>query len=72
MISSIIQAHLFKIQPNGSEQEKKRHRIYYLLNAETKPKFLCLTYTNQRNIYFFFTEKELFKENAEGRTEQKA
>ena len=31
-----------------SEQEKKRHRIYDLLNAETKPKFLCLPYTKQR------------------------
>ena len=37
MISSIIQA-LFlkiKIQPNMSEQELKRQRIYDLLNAET-------------------------------------
>ena len=25
-----------------SEQEKKRQRIYDLLNAENKPKFLCL------------------------------
>ena len=39
-----------------SEQEKKRQRIYDLLNAETKPKFLCLPYTKQRKI--FFTEKE--------------
>ena len=31
-----------------SEQEKKRQRIYDLLNAETKPKFLCLLYTKQR------------------------
>ena len=38
MISSIIQAPFYiKIQPNMSEQEKKRQRIYYLLNAETKP-----------------------------------
>ena len=46
MISSIIQA-LFKIKiwPNMSEQENKRQRIYYLLNAKTKPKFLCLPYT---------------------------
>ena len=41
-----------------SEQEKKRQRIYDLLNAETKPKFLCLTYTKQRN---FFTLKEIFE-----------
>ena len=27
-----------KIQPTMSEQEKKLQRIYYLLNAETKPK----------------------------------
>ena len=45
MISSIIQA-LFKkikIQPDMSEQEKKRQRIYDLLNAETKPKFFLST-----------------------------
>ena len=60
MLSSIIQA-LFsiKIEPNMSEQEKKWQRIYDLLNAETKPKFLCLPYTKQRK---FFTGKELFKE----------
>ena len=38
MISSIIQTLFIKIQPNMSEQEKKRQRIYYFLNAETKPK----------------------------------
>ena len=27
-----------------NEQEKKRQIIYDLLNAETKPKFLCLPY----------------------------
>ena len=27
-----------KIQPNMRKQEKKRQRIYDLLNAETKPK----------------------------------
>ena len=61
MISSIIQV-LFKnkIQPNVSEQEKKRQRNYDLLNAETKLKFLCLPYTKQRQIHF--TGKELFKE----------
>ena len=38
MIISIIQA-LFKITilPYMNEQEKKRRRIYDLLNAETKP-----------------------------------
>ena len=40
MTSSIIQVFLkIKIQPNMSEQEKKRQRIYDLLNAETKPKY---------------------------------
>ena len=42
-----------------SEQEKKRQRIYDLLNAETKPKFLCQPYKKQ--IVFFFTEKELLR-----------
>ena len=31
-----------------SKQEKKRRRIYYLLNAETKPNVLCLPFTHQR------------------------
>ena len=31
-----------------SEQEKKRKRIYDLLNAKTRLKFLCLPYTKQR------------------------
>ena len=44
-----------------SEQERKRQKIYDLLNVKTKPKFLCLPYRKQRN--HFFTEKELFKEN---------
>ena len=54
MMSSIFQE-LFKIkiQPNMNEQEKKRQRIYDLLNAETKPKILCLPYSKQRT---FFTE----------------
>ena len=39
-----------------SEQEKKRQRFYDMIDAETKPNFLCLPYTPQRNI-FFFTEK---------------
>ena len=49
MISSIIKT-LFqiKIQPNIKEQEKKRQSIYDLLNAEPKPKFLCLPFTKQR------------------------
>ena len=43
-----------------SEQEKKRQRIYDLFITETKLKFLCLTYANQRK--FLLTEKEIFKE----------
>ena len=72
MINSIIPAIVkkIKIQPNISEQEKKRQRIYDLLNAETTPKFLCLLYTKQRKT-FFFTEKELFKEKGEWRIEPK-
>ena len=38
MISPIIEALFIKIQPNMSEQEKKRLRIYDLLNAEPQPK----------------------------------
>ena len=36
MISSFIQAFFTKIQPKMTEQEKKRRRIYDLLNAENK------------------------------------
>ena len=32
-----------------SEQEKKRQRIEDLLHAETKPKYLRLSYTKQKN-----------------------
>ena len=39
-----------------SEQEKKRQRIYGLINTEAKPKFLCLSYTKQRN----FLQKKSF------------
>ena len=69
MISSIIQA-LFKIkiQPNMSKQEKKRQRIYDLLNAETKPKFLCLPYTKQRKSLY---HKRAFKDKEKWRIEQK-
>ena len=57
-----------KIQPNMSEQEKKRQRIYDLLHAETKPKFLCLPYTKQRKK---IPEKGLFKEKGSGRLNEK-
>ena len=46
-----------------SEQENKRQRIYDLLNAETKSKFLCLPYTKQKkNIY----RKNSFLRKGEG------
>ena len=55
MISSIIQAPLKNnIQPNISEQEKKRKRIYDLLNAK-----VSLSTVYKVNI---FQEKEIFKE----------
>ena len=38
MIISIDKLFFIKIQPNMSEQEKKRQRIYDLLNTETKTK----------------------------------
>ena len=41
-----------------SGQEKKRQRIYELLNANTKPKFLCLLQT--KKIFFFFLLKKSF------------
>ena len=48
MIKSIIQVLiLIKVQPNMSEQYKKRQRLNDLLNAETKPNFLCLPYKKQ-------------------------
>ena len=51
------------ISSNISEQEKKRKRINDLLNAETKPKFLCLPYTKQR---IFFQKKSLSKKGSGG------
>ena len=47
-----------------SEQEKKRQRIYDLLNAETKPKFPCLLYAKQGN---FFQKKSFIKKKGSGR-----
>ena len=38
MINSIIPVLFIKIYPNMSEQEKKRKRIYDLLNTKTKKK----------------------------------
>ena len=50
------------------DQEKKRQRIYDLLNAETKPKFLSPLKTKQRKISF--TEKENFKAKGAWRIKQ--
>ena len=47
-----------------SEQEKKRQRIYDLLNAKTKPKFICLLYTKQTK--FFYKTSFLRKRGSEG------
>ena len=49
-----------------SEQIKKRPRIYDLLNAEIKPKILCLLFTKQIS---FFSEKKPFKEKGLWRIE---
>ena len=46
-----------------SEQETKQQRIYDLLNAKTKPKFLCLPYTKYRKN---FTEKEHLRKRGWG------
>ena len=64
-----------KIQPNMREQKKKRQRIYDLLNAETKPKSLCIPYTKPRKASFFLLKKSFWrKRESEGvkKTEQKA
>ena len=44
------------------EQEKKRQRIYDLLNAETKPKFLCLPYSKQ----MIFIQKIFYRKCGRG------
>ena len=51
-----------------SKQENKRQRIYDLLNAGTKSKFICLLYTKQRN---FITAEELFTEKGSGAMNKK-
>ena len=51
-----------------SEQEKKRQRIYDLLNAETKTKVSLSTgYKAKKKI---FTEKTILKKKWEWKTEQ--
>ena len=51
-----------------SEQKKKRQRIYDLLNADTKPKFLYLPYTNQRKHFY---RKSSFKKKGGGGSNKK-
>ena len=51
MVNSITQTLSIRIQSYMSELGKKRQRIYDLLKAKTKPKFLCLPYTKQRKIF---------------------
>ena len=40
----MVMIFFYKIQPNKSEQEKKRQSIYDLFNAETKPVPLSTIY----------------------------
>ena len=49
-----------------SEQDKKWLIIYHLLNAETKPCFLCQPNVEKRKI---LREKQIFKEKEEWRIE---
>ena len=56
-----------KIRPKKNEQKEKRKGFYDLLNAETKTKFICLSYKRKDN----FTEKVLFEEKGTGRIKQK-
>ena len=51
-----------------SEQEKKQQRIYDLLNAKTKPKFLCLMYTKQKD---FLQKKCFLRQRGSGRLNKK-
>ena len=52
MINSISQAFFYiKIQPNESEQKKKRQRIYHLFNGETKPKFIVKSIQNKEKNF---------------------
>ena len=64
---ALIIKHFLKIQPNMLEQEKKRPRIYDLLNDETKPKFLCQPYRKQRKNFY----RKTFKKKVKWRIEQK-
>ena len=70
-MSSIIQALFFliEIQLNMCEQKKKRQRIYDLLNAKTKPKFICLTYTKQKKN--FYRKKSFLRKRRSGRSNKK-
>ena len=52
-----------------SEQEKKRQRIYDLLNTETKLKFLCLPYTKQKKKKKKLQKKSFLRKLDGGRIE---
>ena len=52
-----------------SEQEKKRQRIYYLLNATTKPKLLSILHIKQRKIFLLI--KSFLRKKREWEIEQK-
>ena len=68
MISSIIQT-LFKlIQPKMNDQEKKRQRIYDMLDTETQPKVSLSTVYKAKKIFY---RKRAFKKNGKWRIEQK-
>ena len=56
-------------QSNINEQEKKRQSVDNLLNTEMNPKFLCLLYTKQREM--FLEKKTFLRKNREWRIEQK-
>ena len=51
-----------------SEQEKKQERICDLLNAETKPKILCLPYTMKRKKIH---KKSFLRKSGSGRVNKK-
>ena len=53
---ALLFKHFWKIktQLNMNEQEKKRQRIYDLLNVESKPKFFLSTvYKSETKVFFY-------------------
>ena len=69
MIISIIQALFSKDSVQYDWAKKKQQRIYDLLNAETKPKFLYLPYTKQRKN--FLQEKSFLRKSGSGGLDKK-